>query len=253
MQILPYVGHIQISQESVRISVNPADKDRVEDLVMSSCAVTTVKDQSSYMVARSMAAKLKSMLSEITDAAKAAKRPSTEINEAISTLAADISSPVLAEQNRILGLITVYVKQLEAERAARLEEQRKIKEESDRKIAEAKAAALKAETQAQQAKAQLDLARAELSRQTAMLAAEAESKSLVPGGRVAHPWKYRVINANQVVEKYGLSLFRWELDILACNDEVKRQLEHNPTGVPVIAGLEITQDTKVSIKGSAVK
>lgn len=251
MQIIPYVGQTQISPATVTISVNPADRERVEDLVMRSCTVTTVRDERSYEAARNMVSQLKSMLTEITESAKTAKRPGNEVNDAIATLAGDISRPVTAEHNRILAIITAYVKKLEAERAKRLAEQRKAEEEAARKIAEAQRDAQRAQTEAQKIKAQLDLARAELAKQAAATAAQAENnKPLVPGGRVAHPFKYKLIDVAQVVQAGNKRLLRIELDILACQDAVRAQLEKHPDKAPSLPGIEITQETKVTIRGS---
>jgi hypothetical protein len=252
MMITPYVGDIAVSTKSVTIAVNPADRERIDDLVMSACTISKVSDDKTYQAARNMAGQLKSMLNEISDAAKSAKRPGNEVNDAISQLAKDISQSVVKEQTRILGLITRYVAKLEQEKAKRMAEQRAREEEAQRAISEARAAAALATSEAQKARAQLDLARAELAREIVKSTAQAEEeKPLAPGGRVTHPWKFRVTDPNQVVAKYGLSLFRWELDILACQDLVKAQLEKNPGCPPEIAGIEVSRETKVTINATA--
>jgi hypothetical protein len=206
MQIVPFVGKTVLSSDAVTIQINSRDQDRADDLILSTSAVTVVRDERTYQLARDAAGQLKAMLNEIGDSEKSAKRPFTAIGTKIGQLAKDVGGPVKAEHDRILRLCSAYVTKLEAERET-----------------------LKAAGQLDQTEA---------------------DKSLVPGGRVTHPWKFELIDVEAVIKGGAKRLLRIELDILACQDSVRAQLEIAPDQPPSLPGIKVTRETKVIVRAT---
>ena len=248
MQIIPYVGETIVSTDSVTIVVNPQDRDRAEDLVLATSTLTTVKDQRTLEVAREAAGKLKSMLTEISTSEKAAKQPFISITNKIGQLARDVGGSVKTEHERILKLCSVYVTKLEAEEAERKARLRKAQAEAERKIIAARKAAVAAPSVTEAAKAQIAIARAELDRQ--QIKAEQEEiaqKTKLAGGRITHPWRFELVDPYVTLGQGGYRLLRIEVDVLACQDNVRAQLEVNPDKEPVLPGIKVTRETKVFI------
>ena len=249
MDLIPYVGGTQLTASSVVVKVNELDSDRAEELVLRTCTIVQVDDPDSFFEARRAVASLKAMIEEITLSKKSAKAPFTAVGRSIDELADSVNAPVQAEHQRILALMKIYVEKLEAERKAFEARRQAMQHEAERKIAEAKTAQLKANNEDAKALADLNLARAQLDRQMAVEAAPLAQAGVVPGGRVSHPYKFKLVDKGAVFASGNLRLLRVELDILACQDAVKAQLERGET--PHLPGIEITQETTISVKAAA--
>lgn len=273
--ITPYFGKEVITADGIEVRVNPDDKARALALVETTKAISGISDELTFTAARNAAAQLKAKLDEIKSQQKQAKLPFDAVSTAIDNLAKGIAAPVDAEHKRVLNLLNTYVAKLDADRKA--EEKRKADEvrrqqaEADRKVREAHA--LLAETQAflrkAQDEAQRSLLRAEskerenkllreqLEQELAGDAAELEMmtepprQSLVPGGRVAYKYDFKLIDVQKTCEARCYRLLRWELDIPACQDSVKSQLEGLPEIEPTLPGIQITKRINVSVKAAA--
>lgn len=271
IEIIPYLGSEPIAATKVFIRVNPADRARAEKLIERTAAITSVTDELSFEAARALAGEAKSMLNEIDDSRKAAKKPFGAVERAIDTVATDIAKNVLEEHERLLGLLNDYVVILErmrrAEEKAKADAARREREAYEKKIAQAQAAQRAAELEAQQArdeatrlrlqeealKNQLLAEQQKLSQEMAEEIArigEEPKKGLVPGGRVDHPLIFKLIDLPAVINSHRLDLLRWELNIRACQDAVRLQLELNPDATPSLPGIEITQETSVSVRAT---
>lgn len=273
MQIQLYLGEEIVTASNVLVRVNPDDKVRAESLVNRTRKdVQEVRTPEEFELARQAAGEIKAMLDEIENDRKAAKTPFTVIGRTIDDLARIISGPVKNEQDRLLGMLGRYVAQLEA---AKKEQERKEAEarrlaqvEADRKIREAQAAAEKAQAELRMAKGELERAQMRekmQQRENALLqqqlAAELADdvqelgkeppKSFVPGGRVDHLYDFELVNVQQTCEARCYRLLRWELDILACRDSVKSQLEGFPELEPTLPGIKITKRLNVSVKAAS--
>jgi hypothetical protein len=252
MQITPFVGDTVVSSDTVTIRINPSDRERADDLVLRTSTIAIVRDERTFRNAREALGQLKSMLNEISDSEKGAKRPFSAIVNAIGQLAKDVGTQVKDEHERIQRLCSHYVAKLEAEKYAKRDAQRKAQAEAEQKITEARKRAALAQTENEKLRSQLALAQAELDRQTIVTAAQSdEQKSLVPGGRVDHPWRFELVDPKATVAAGGIRLLRIELDILACQDCVRAQLETNPDRVPTLPGITVSRETKVSVKATA--
>ena len=253
MQIIPYVGDTIVSSDTVSIQVNPRDRERADDLVLSTSTIVVVKDERSFKIARDAMGQLKSMFQEITAGEKGAKTPFTAIVNKIGTLARDVGDPVKAEYDRIQALTNRYVAHLEALEAKRREEARRAEAEAQAKIREAQKQAALAQSEKEQTRARLAAANAQLALAEAQAKREAqerEPKSLAPGGRVTHPWRFELLDPEATVIAGGKRLLRFELDILACQDAVKVQLETNPDQPPTLPGIRVSRETKIFVKAS---
>jgi signal transduction histidine kinase len=271
MELQPYFGEQTLSAASIVVRVSKEDRNRAEALVVQTTKIKEVVDESTFTAAKRAAGQLKALIKEIDDARKAAKRPFAAVETAIEDLAHEVSSPVSSEMNRILTLLNRYVAKLERERA---EADRKAKEalereraEADRKVREAQAAKEEAERKARAAQDEAERLRAQQEAQARSLALEQAKlereldtevigppeprRGLVPGGRVDHPRTYKLKDVWAIIKAKRLDLLRIELNISACNDEVRRQLEHAPDAEPVIPGVEITTQISVSVKAQA--
>src|SRR4029077_10076357 len=243
----PYFGDEQITASNVEVRVNPTDRDRALALVNRiRNDVQDVSDAQEFEDTRQAAAQLKALLDEIELARTQAKTPFTAVGRTIDDVARKVSGPVKNEQNRILGLLGAYVAKLEA---ARKEEQRReaearrlAQEEADRKVREAKSA---------QEKEVAELAR-DLAADVEELGKDSETlPRLVPGGRVNHVYDFELADVNMVVRAGCWRLLRWELDILACRDSVRAQLELAPDREPELPGIKISKRINVSVKAAA--
>jgi len=251
MQILPYVGETIVSSGTVRIEVNPQDRDRADDLILSTSTISIVKDERTFKSARDAMGQLKSMLNEIIAGEKSAKQPFSAIVTRIGQLAKDVGLQVKAEHDRIQALTSRYVAALEAAEAKRREEARKAQAEAETQIRQAQRAAELAKSEKEKARTQLQLAQAQVKHETLVADNQArEAQTLVPGGRVTHPWRFQLIDPEAVVKAGAKRLLRFELDLLACQDSVRAQLEIAPDKMPELPGIRITRETKVSVKAS---
>ncbi len=274
MEITPYYGEQPLSVQQVVVRVNPADQERADTLVaLVRSKIVTVEDTKSFNAAKAAAGQLKALLNEIESGKKACKQPFSAIAEAINQQALQVGNPVEIEHRRILGLLNGYVARLEA---AQKEQERKHaetirlqQEEHDRKIREAQEAQAKAEAEARAAQgiAQREKARAdanaqmliaaqeqlakEMALEVAEIGSDKPKRSLVPGGRVDHPYEFKLKNLRDTINAGCINLLRWELDIRACQDSVRAQLEIDPNTEPSLPGIEVTRTINVSVKASA--
>jgi hypothetical protein len=98
--------------------------------------------------------------------------------------------------------------------------------------------------------AQQELAK-EMALEIAQIGADKPKRGLVPGGRVNHPFEFRLKNIREVIQAGCINLLRWELDIRACQDSVRAQLEIDPSREPTLPGIEVTRKINVSVRASA--
>jgi hypothetical protein len=273
LEIIPFLGESRVVTTDFRIQIDPDDRKRVESLLVRSSDVVVVNNNDTFAIAKRVAGQLKAMLQEIQDAKRASKRPFEQVETAIDDLAIQAGKPVEIEHTRVLGLLNRYVAEIER---AEKEEARKKAEalqaeiaEQKRKLREAQLAQAEAEAIARQAQDEADRlkAREEVRRrQEAAEQAELEQglaleasqigndvpvKSKVPGGRVDHPYEFKLVSVQAVVKAGGWRLLRWELDKRACADSVRAQREINPDAEPSLPGIEITQRVSVSVRASA--
>jgi hypothetical protein len=274
MEIVPYFGEQIITSSDVEVRVNPNDRRRAKEVVARTSAVSEITDEVTFSGARQAAAELKAMVDEIAAAKKQAKLPFASVERAIDNQALIVLTPVQDEHKRILALLNGYVEKLEAaikaEQRRENEARRLAQEAADRKVREAQA--LLAETEAFLRKAQdesqrtlLRAAAAERENKllqeqlAASLAADVDElgkdlepqRGLVPGGRVDHIYDFKLINVQQTCEARCYRLLRWELDIQACRDSVKSQLEGLPEIEPTLPGIQITKRLNVSVKAAS--
>lgn len=275
-QIVPLFGEETITASSVTISVNKTDRDRAQALVKRTQEITYVSgDDMSFEDARHAAAELKSLLDEIELSRKSAKTPFTAIERAIDGAASNVATPVKTEHKRVLALLNGYVAKLEAERK---EEERRqaaarmlAQAQADRKVREAEAAQAKAQKELQAAHDEIERARLKLVAQQRenmllqeQLARELQAdvdelgkpdeapRSLVPGGRVDHLYEFELVDVAATVKAGCWRLVKWTLDIMACRDSVKNQLEMLPPDQePTLPGIKITKKLNVSVKAAS--
>ena len=273
MQIQLYLGEQIVTASNVVVRVNPEDRVRAEALVHRTRKdVQEVSTPEEFELARQAAGEIKGMLDEIENDRKAAKTPFTTIGRTMDDLAHRVAGPVKNEQDRILGLMSQHVAKLEAARQKKEREEAEARRlaqiEADRKVSEAQLAAQKAQEQlrlAQDAIERGHLREVAQQRENALLqqqlaaelAADVEElgkeppKSFVPGGRVNHAYDFELINVQATCEARCYRLLRWELDILACRDSVKNQLEGFPEIEPTLPGIKITKRLNVSVKAAS--
>jgi GMP synthase-like glutamine amidotransferase len=273
MDIVSYYREQPLSVSNVTVKVNPEDRKRADHLILRTSAILTVEGPESLTKAKHAAGQLKALLNEIESAKKASRGPYTAIAQAINVVAQEIGAEVEAEHKRVLGLLNSYVAKVEAERAAeekaKQEAIRRAQEEHDRRIAQAQAAQQEAEERARKAldEAAREKARAdattqmlvvtqqqlakEMALEVAKIGADKPRASLVPGGRVDHPFEYTLKNIREVIQAGCLNLLRWELDKRACQDSVRAQLEIDPNREPSLPGIEISRNINVSVRASA--
>src|SRR5215469_13643579 len=230
MEITPYYGDgddaLVIRPDRLVIEISPEERERVLALVGRAKVLREVTDEISFQAARRVAGELKGMEKEIYESKRAAKRPWEAILATIEQLATDVWAQGKAQQERLLGSLNGYVAQLD----------------------EAKRALAQAKTTEELAKAQQLQFEQELAADLDKSLAPPPPPGLVPGGRVAHPYKFKLVDLPAVINNHRLELLRWELNIPACNDAVRLQLERNPDRKPVLPGIEITQEISVSVK-----
>lgn len=272
MEIIPFIGDSRVATADFRIQIDPQDRKRVDALLLRSSDVVLVNNSDTFAIAKRVAGQLKAMLQEIQDAKRASKRPFSAVEAAIENLAVEAAGPVDTEHKRVLELMNSYVEAIEREEkeAARkkeaalqaqiAEQQRKLREAREAQ-ARAEAEARKAQDQAERMRLQAEAQRRQdLAEQTELeqgLALEASQignnrppQSKVPGGRVDHPYEFKLISVEAVVKAGAWRLLRWELDKRACADSVRAQKEINPDGEPQLPGIEITQRVSVSVRAS---
>jgi phage host-nuclease inhibitor protein Gam len=248
MQLQPYYNQNELVTSEVTIRVNPDDRDRAEDLVLATSVITQIKDEKSFQAARTALGQLKALINEINDAQKSAKRPFTAVNNAIAKLGAELETPVSHEYTRIAKLVNAHVAKIEAAAQARLTALHQSQLEAQKRVEQAKELEAKAKNETELDYAKLNTARAELNQESLKTAVEAEDQVLVPGARVTHPWRFKLIDPQACVRAGGIQLLRVELDILACNDAVKAQLSIDPHTPPSLPGIEVTRETQVHVK-----
>lgn len=244
MELLPFYGENQLSASHITVRIRASDRQHALALVSRTQAeIKAVTDEETYTKARRAAAELKNLSKEIYQAKRNAKSPFEAVTASIEDLAKEITSPVDKELERVIEVMTGYVrtlerKQKEAQRALqkRLDEEEKAHQETLQKLEESKRAAAELERS-------LEL---EVRAMTTVPA-----PGVVPGGRVTHPWKFKLIDAAQTVREGCIRLLRIELDVLNCQDAVRGQLEIAPDKAPSLPGIEVTQDINIIIKASS--
>jgi hypothetical protein len=273
MEIVPFYHNEQLSPANVVVRVNPEDRKRAESLVSRTQEILIVNSGETLAYAKQAAGQLKAMIDEITNARKASSAPFMAVREAINELATGVGGPVEAEHKRILGLLNGYVARVEAEQKAETQKHllvmRRQQEEHDRKIKEAREAQRAAEALAREAldEVQREKARAEanakmllatqeelakeMALEIAQIGADKPKETIITGGRVNHVYEFRLVNIRETIRQNCLSLLRFELDKLACNDSIKAQLEIDPDSEPSLPGIEVTRRINVSVKASA--
>jgi hypothetical protein len=273
MELVPYVGENQLTASSVIVRVSPADRKRVTSLIARMKTVQAVVGDTTFHEAKRLAGESKAMLDEIETARKASKAPFRAIGTALDELAGEVGDPLADEHQRILMSLNAYVAELE--RKAKEAERKKAEalriqnEANERKLKEAADKLAKAQLEARQAKDEAErlrkekeaaqrlqaLAEARLEQEMdaaiAAIGSDKPKPALVSGGRVDHPWKFELKNILEVVAARRFSLLRWSLDVRACQDAVKEQLEKDPNCTPVLPGIRCWQEISVSVKASA--
>lgn len=270
MELIPYYGEKPLAPQSVIVRVNPQDQERADSLVKRTSALVTVDTVHTFDAAKLLAGQLKAFLNEIEKGKKTAREPFAAINEQIAERARTVGEPVAAEHKRLLGLLNGYVagleeKQKEIERK-HAEQIAREQAEHDRKIKAAQAAQAQAEAQARAARdeAAREKARADaqaqmlvavqeqLSKEMAMevanIGADEPKRGLVSGGRVDHPYEFKLVNLGATIRARCLSLLRWELNHLACQDSCRAQLAIDPNCTPSLPGIEVKRTINVSVK-----
>lgn len=275
MQIQPFFGEEIITAANVEVRVNPDDRERALALVNTTRHnVQDVRTPEEFDLARQAAGQIKALLDEIEISRMAAKTPFTAVGRTIDDVARKVSGPVKNEQDRVLALLSRYVAKLEAARKEQerieAEARRLAQAEADRKVKEAEEAAAYAQAELRAAQNEIEAANARviaqrrenqlLQQQLARdLAADVEElgksteppPGLVPGGRVDHNYVFTLVSVQTVCQAGHWRLLRWELDIPACKDAVKSQLESNPGVEPVLPGIQINKKLNVSVKASS--
>jgi hypothetical protein len=272
MEIQPYVGSEELTASDVVIKVNPADRRRVADLITRTKQVELVDDNNSFSTAKRLAGEAKAMLNEIEASKKAAKQPFRDMAAAIDQLVVEVGHPLVQEHTRMLSMLNSYVSELERkakeEEKRRAEAQRLKDAETQRQLQEAAQKVAQAELKARQAKDEADRLRAQKDVQARQLALaqtlldqqmDAEiagignhqpKPALVPGGRVDHPWKFELVDVLTTIQSGRLRLLKWTLDVRACQDAVREQLEDHPNDPPILPGIRCWQEISVSVKAS---
>lgn len=273
MEITPWVGNEALTASSVVITVNLDDRKRAQQLVARTQTIQVVDDSNSFQAAKRLAGEAKALLDEIEASKKAAKQPFIAIGRAVDQLVIEVGTPVAEEHRRILHLLNGYVAEMERkakEEAHRKAEAERIRQaEMERKIREAEAKAAAADLRARKAQdeterlrlqkeaseRQLALAQAQLekdlSEELARLGADKPKPSLVSNGRVDHPLKFELTDIKAVVKAGQWRLLKWTLDVRACQDSCRSQMETAPSVEPFLPGIKITREISVSVRASA--
>jgi predicted phage tail protein len=271
LEIQPFYGDEVLTTHSVQIRINPADRKRARELLAATADIIVVKDEQTFTLARHSLGQLKALLEEIEKGKKAVKQPFDQVLALIGETAKELWDPVMNEHRRIQELLNGYVKQLED---ARKEEERKHREETrrlqqdhDRKIAEARAAQAKAEEDARKAldetarlKAKADAqaqllvaANEQLAKEIALEASnmfESQKRGLVPGGRVDHNYEFTLVDLPLLIKSGSLRLLRWEVDHRACQDACQAQLQIDPSCEPTLPGIQVTRKLNVNVRAA---
>jgi hypothetical protein len=257
MEIQPLYANQPLVMGNITVAVKTADRERAEALVMRSSAVQAIRTQQGYEAARKAAGELRGMLDEIAGSKKNSNQPFKAVTQAINDLASEIGAPVEAEYRRITNLLSGYVATLEAAQKeverVKAEALRIQQEQYEAKIREAQEAQKKAQDEAARLAAQVAEEQAKLAREMAAEAArigDGSHRGLLPGGRVDHRWRFTLKDIRAVIESGNLNLLRWELDILACNDMVRTQLERDPEGTPDLPGIECKREINVHVRAA---
>jgi len=272
LELSPYYGEQALTVANITVRVRSTDRERIKELVTKSQAENkAVTDENSFNRAKRSAANLKATEQDIHKAKRAAKIPFEVVLEKIEELAKDLSKPVIDEQARIIELMKDRVRQLEIQRAAEAKKLREKQEAEERahraKVRELELARAEAERKAREAQDQVERMKAQEEAKRKLEAVnnaetlrllELEVASMmqepvhgiVRGGRVSHPFQYKLINAEATVRAGCIRLLRIELDKRACDDAIRAQLEIAPDHEPTLPGIEVTQDLSISIKAA---
>jgi hypothetical protein len=248
MELSPYYGEKLLTVSDISVKIRSSDRKRILDVIATTAKeITEIKDEDSFTAARRAAGVLKMIHGEIYDSKRSAKKPFEMVLASIEDLAKEMIGKVEVEEARIAGLLKGYVKLLE--------QKKKDQERLERAVKAAEEAAHRQRVSQLQADGQTQAAQlAELERGLDLEVAamnQEQEKGLVPGGRVTHPWKFKLVNAEATVKAGCIRLLKIELDILSCQDAVRAQLEIAPNHAPALPGIEVTQDISVTIKAAS--
>lgn len=244
MELTPFYEEAALSASRITVRIRTSDRKFAKDLVeRTSKEINVVNDEASYTAARRAAAELKNLTKEIYSAKRAAKSPFEAVAASIEDLSKEIMQPVEAELARVIQVMTGYVRALEDKQKAA---QKALKERLDQEEREhQERVKLLEETTRQQAELERSL-------ELEVRAMSTEpARGVVPGGRVTHPWKFKLRDAKETVLAGGIRLLRIELDVLSCQDSVRAQLEIAPDKEPTLPGIECYQDISITIKAAS--
>jgi hypothetical protein len=273
MELSLYYGNEALRASNIAVRVNPQDDTRIKDLIRrSQREVTQVVDEQTFTHARRTAAELKTVHNDIHNSKRGAKLPFEAVLAAIDDKAKEVMGPVDTESKRVLDLVTEWVRMSEAKAKEQEREQREKLEAQERahleKMRELQLQKAEAERKARLAQDELDrrLASEEARRKEQALweaqnlrelelelnaMTREPTPGLVPGGRVSHPFRFKLINPLATLQAGYKGLLRIELDIPACQSSVRAQLEIHPGQPPSLPGIEVTQDISVTVKAAS--
>lgn len=244
MELVPFYGENQLTASQITVRIRTSDRQHAKAVVARTAAeIKEVIDEETYTRARRAAAELKNLSKEIYQAKRAAKSPFEAVAASIEDLAKEVIGPVDAELDRVINVMTGYVRNLEAKQKAAQKALQQRLDEEERQHQER----LKLLEDAKRQQAELERS---LELEVRAMTTE-PMPGVVPGGRVTHPWKFKLINAAETVKAGGIRLLRIELDVLACQDSVRSQLEIAPDKEPTLPGIEVTQDISITIKAAS--
>ena len=237
--------------DEIRVRPDPKATNRVWQLQERSLKITQVTNATEAQLATRMAGEIREMEEEITFAKKQTKGPIRAIENGIEAVAKELLMPVLEEKRRIGKLLAEWVQKIEAELALerqKAQEALRTAEEARRK-AEEEAERAKNEAERLQAEMRVIAATMKSDLQADLAAKAEEEKPKIAGGQIKRPHKFRLINPKEVFANGFMHVLRIELDILACQDEVRAQQARSILP-PHIPGVEITQETVVHVRAS---
>lgn len=251
MQLVPVIGTEPVRSDAFSIVVDKGDLKRISALVLAAALIDSVSEDTLDQ-ATEMAGRIKTMIAEIQDAKRSAKRPFEAVEQAIENRAKAVSADLDKEGKRIHALIRTHVGKIESEQQAIAKRNAEIEAKAQAEIAEYRRKAQAERNEKEKARLLEEAMDKELLLEVEQIGNEKPEPPHVPGGRVSHPWKFKVTDLKALVASGGGRLIRWEIDKLACQDLMRELTERQPPDyIPEIPGLQITREVSVSIRASA--
>lgn len=248
MELVPQYGEKPLTFTDISVRIRSSDRKRINELAQRAAKeVTRVDSPEAFTIARRLAGEIKAAKAEIYDSKRAAKKPFEAVLNSIEDLAKELNGVLDEQEARLLALLKLYAKGLEEKQKEeqRLERARKAAEE---KAHQEQVRKLEAEGKAEAAR----LAELQHSLDSEVRAmAMTPQPGLIPGGRLLHPWKFKLLDPVATVKANCIRLLKIDLDILACQDAVRAQLEIAPDHTPSLPGIEVTRETSVQIKATS--